>query len=279
MLLARLARALPLRSGTALGRGLGRLAWHVVRRERKKALRHLALAFPDTTESYRVRVAKAMFRHLGESIFEICWIPRLTPSRLAQTTTVEGLDNLRAAVDAGRGVILFTGHCGNWEWLCATIALSGFKLKAFAREIDDPRLNDFITAIRASQGVKTIGRGSTVSARALLHALRNGEVLGLLIDQSTRVESVDVPFFGMPAPTPVGPARIAIRSGAMAIAAFHERRGGRHHVRFEPPVPTSRDDDPSALTLKMSEAIESQIARVPEQWVWMHERWQRKGAN
>lgn len=274
--LARVARLLPLGVGTSLGRSIGRLAWHVVRRERKKALRHVARAFPGMPEARREEIVRRMFRHLGESVFEICWIPRLTRRLLESITDVEGLEHLRSAVAEGRGVVLFTGHCGNWEWLCATISLYGFPLSPIAREIDDPRLNEFIVRIRASQGARTIGRGSTASARDMLQTLRNGEILGVLIDQSIRkAESVEIPFFGEPAPTPIGPARIAIRSGAVAIAAFHERRGARHHVRFEAPVHTSRGDDPAELTRRMSEAIEQQIARAPEQWVWMHDRWRR----
>jgi Kdo2-lipid IVA lauroyltransferase/acyltransferase len=276
LLLARLARALPLRTGLSLGRGLGRLAWHVVRRERNKALRHLAAAFPERTEAERRRIARAMFRHLGESIFEIAWIPRLNPAALARTTEIHGIENLREAVEAGRGVVLFTGHCGNWEWLCAVIALSGFQLNPIAREIDDPRLNEFITGIRASQGAKTIGRGSSASAKEMLQTLRRGEILGVLIDQSIRADSVELPFFGRPAPTPVGAARIAVRAGAAVLTAFDERRDGRHIVRFDRWRPTSRGDDPGELTAAMHRTIEEQIARRPEQWVWMHDRWRRR---
>lgn len=230
------------------------------------------------TANEREHVSNAMFRHLGTSLVEIAWLPNLDPEKLGATTTIEGLEHLRAAIDAGRGVVLFTGHCGNWEWMAAAIGILGFPMNVVAREIYDSRINDFIVASRQRHGVTTIGRGSGNAAREILSTLRAGNVLGVLIDQSIRAENVDVPFFGAPAPTPVGPARLAIRAGAAAIAGFIRRDGARHIIRFEPPIFTSREDDAGQLTAHMTRSIEEHIRRVPEQWVWMHRRWSIRGA-
>jgi KDO2-lipid IV(A) lauroyltransferase len=214
-----------------------------------------------------------MLRHLGQSLFEIAWIANLTKETLSHTTRFEGLEHMQAALAPGRGAVLFTGHCGNWEWLAAAIALSGFQMNTIARDIEDDRLNRFIVGVRSAHGVGSIGRGSENAARTLLQTLRGGTILGALIDQSIRADSVDVDFFGRPAPTPIGPARIAIRAGAAAITGFIERRGPIQHVRFDAPIFTSRDDDPAALTAQITSRIEEQIRRVPDQWVWMHDRW------
>jgi KDO2-lipid IV(A) lauroyltransferase len=269
-------RSLPLGLARAIGRGIGSLAYHVVPRERRKALRSLTVAFPDLDEVSRQRLARKAFRHLGESLLEIAWLPRLNSRNFTATTRVEGAENLKAALDAGHGVVLFTGHCGNWEWMAATIALAGFPMKVIARDIYDSRLNDFIVGMRRRFGVETIGRGSTASARDILGTLRGGAILGVLIDQSIRADSSPIQFFGTSAPTPIGPAQLAIRSGAMAIAGFIERRDGTQIVRFEPPHQTNRGDDPVELTMHMTNRIEDQIRRVPEQWVWMHDRWRER---
>jgi KDO2-lipid IV(A) lauroyltransferase len=268
-----LARSLPLTVARLLGRSVGALSFAILNRERRKALRTLATAFPELSESQRRTIARGSFRHLGESLFEVAWLPRLSSSNFARTTRLEGVEHLRAAVGAGRGVVLFTGHCGNWEWMAASIALAGLSMKVIARELYDSRLNDFIVQTRSRFGVETIGRGSTLSGREILSTLRGGAVLGVLIDQNIRAESTSIPFFGVPAPTPVGPAQIAIRFGAMAIVGFIERRGSLQVVRFEEPIRTEREDDPVALTATVTRAIEDQIRRVPEQWVWMHDRW------
>lgn len=276
MMISALVRLLPLRLTRLLGRGFGALALVVLKREREKGLRNLAIAFPDLSESERLVIAEKCFRHLGESLFEVAWMGRLRQSNFAQTTRLEGIEHMKAALDAGRGVVLFTGHCGNWEWMAASIALAGLPMKVIARELRDSRINDYIVRMRARFGVETIGRGSTLSGREILSTLRGGSILGVLIDQSIRAESVPIPFFGVPAATPVGPAQIAIRFGAMAIVGFIERQGNLQVVRFEPPIATQRGDDPVALTTAVTRAIEDQIRRRPEQWVWIHDRWRER---
>ncbi|HVT44949.1 MAG TPA: lysophospholipid acyltransferase family protein [Thermoanaerobaculia bacterium] len=266
-----------LSSARSIGKRTGAVACALLQKERRKALESLSIAFPELEPEARDRLARSSFAHLGCSLLEIAWLPNLSHGNLDETTSFEGLGNLRDAVAIGRGVVLFTGHCGNWEWLAAAIGLSGLSMNVIARELYDPRLNDFIVASRGRHDIATIGRGSSSSAREVLRTLRGGAILGLMIDQNIRVQRVMVPFFGRPAPTPIGPAKLAIRAGAVAIAGFIERRGDRQHVRFEPPIETSRATDATELTARMTAAVEQQIRRVPEQWVWMHQRWRDRG--
>ncbi len=266
-------RNLSLDSARSAGRRAGTLAHRVVPKERRKALETSAIAFPDWPQEKRDALIADAFKHLGESLFEICWMPNLDQAAFERTTRFEGLENMQRAIERGKGVVLFTGHCGNWEWMAASIALAGLEMNVVAREIYDPRINDFIVESRGRFGMKTIGRGTGDAARDILKTLRTGAILGVLIDQNIRAESAKVPFFGHPAETPIGPARLAIRAGAAAIAGFIERRDGTQIIRFEEPIETSRDMDAVDLTARMTESIEGQIRRVPEQWVWMHQRW------
>jgi len=269
-------RRLSLRQARSLGRATGRLAFATMHRERAKASRNLSVAFPDLDEPNRRAILRDMFTHLGQSLFEIAWMPNLDREMLERTTVVEGLENLQRAVDLGKGVVLFTGHCGNWEWMAAAIGLLGFRMNVIARELYDIRLNQFIVDSRGRHEVTTIGRGSTSSAKAMLQTLRAGEVLGVLIDQNIKAESAEVPFFGHPASTPIGPARLAIRAGAVAIAGFIERDGEVQRIRFEAPIETTREDDALELTARLTRSIEAQIRKVPSQWVWMHDRWRKR---
>lgn len=267
------ASKLSLAAARRIGRGVGRLADKVLPREVQKADASIATAFPELTPAERRELISSMFQHLGISALEIAWMQRGDRATLMENTVFEGIENLREPIERGRGVVAFTGHCGNWEWLGAAISLSGFTLNAIGREIFDPRLNEFIVRSRELYGTNLIARGSGSSAREILQVLRKQEILAALIDQSLRAENALIPFFGLPAPTPIGVAKLAIRSEAACIAVFIERRGGKHHVRCEKPVYTSRGDDPVEITARMTAAIENQIRRVPEQWVWMHERW------
>jgi KDO2-lipid IV(A) lauroyltransferase len=269
-------RHMSLGGARSAGRRLGGLAHRVLPRERRKALETAATAFPDWTATDRERLVESSFRHLGESLFEVLWMPNLDRETMERTTRFEGLDNMRRALDGGRGVVLFTGHCGNWEWMAASIALAGLEMNVLARELYDSRINDFIVESRARFGMKTIGRGTGDAARDILKTLRTGAILGALIDQNIRAESAKVPFFGHPAETPIGPARLAIRAGAAAIAGFVERRDGTQIIRFEEPIETRREMDAVELTARLTASIEQQIRRVPEQWVWMHQRWRER---
>lgn len=269
-----IGRRIPLRIGQFLGRALGRLAWHVARRERRKALANFAIAFPDWPESKRRDAVRAMFRHLGMCVFEIAWLPNMTEALRAKTSIIEGFDRVLAHIDAGRGVIIFTAHCGNWEWLSYVTGTWGRPVSVLQRERDSPEMNRYITELRAKAGVRTIDRGSTASAREMIQAVRRGGILAFVVDQNIRTESVKVPFFGRPALTPIGPARFAVRSEAVVVTAYASRLAdGRHHLEFLEPIECHRDDDPVALIERVTGQIEAQIRRVPEQWVWMHDRW------
>jgi KDO2-lipid IV(A) lauroyltransferase len=267
-----IGRRIPLRTGQRLGRMIGALAFHVVRRERNKALRNIALAFPDWPVDRHHDTIQAMFRHLGASLFEMMWLPNLDLERVEATTVMVGVDPVAAAIASGRAVVGFTAHCGNWEWMANALTVRGVPVTAMQRERDEGGLNNFILKIRAHSGMKTIDRGSEASPRALIQAMRRPNLVGFLIDQSIRAESVKVPFFGMPALTPIGPARLAVRTEALVVAVFARRdEDGRQHILFGPM--TEAGDDPRSLTARMTLAIEEQIRTAPEQWVWMHDRW------
>jgi Kdo2-lipid IVA lauroyltransferase/acyltransferase len=277
LIVTAIGRRIPLRTGRFFGRMLGRLAWHVARRERRKALANIGIAFPEWPDAKRNETIRAMFRHMGMSLFEIAWLPNLKEERGVTTTMFEGAEEVMAQIDAGRGVIIFTAHCGNWEWLACGTGLFGRPTSVLQRERDQPELNRYITELRANAGVHSIDRGSASSARDMMRIIKHGGILAFLVDQNLRTESVKVPFFGRLAPTPIGPAKLAIRTEALVSVTFTERLpDGRHLIRYLPPIQCKRGDDPVALVAHATTLIEEQIRRVPEQWVWMHDRWKER---
>ena len=266
-------RRLSLKSAQKIGRALGTIADFVARRERRKAMENMAIAFPDWRTRQRRSVTRSMFRHHGTSLFEILWLSKRDETARTAATRFVGIEPVLELVRNGKSVVAFTGHCGNWEWLAYSVARLGVPVTVLQRERSEAGLNEFITNIRKGAGVATIDRGSTAAGRELIRAMRKPGAVAFLIDQSIRAESAKVPFFGRPALTPVGPATLAIRTGAYAVATFIERRNGVHVIRFTNPIETKRDDDAISLTARMTIEIEQQIRNVPEQWVWMHDRW------
>jgi KDO2-lipid IV(A) lauroyltransferase len=274
---AAILRRIPLRAGRAFGRALGFLAFAVLRRERARAMRNLAIAFPEWNDEQRRKTIRAMFRHFGMSVVEVLWLPNLDVATRDRMNVAEGIEPVLRTMDEGRGVITFTAHCGNWEWLCSSVGLYGRPVSVLQRERNEAEMNQLITDIRAASGVRTIDRGSVSSAREMMTAIRRGGMLAFVLDQNIRTESVKVPFFGKPALTPIGPAKLAIRTEAVVVVAVTERlEDGRHRIHFGEPWQVKRGDDPVELTKRVTAAIEAQIRRRPEQWVWFHDRWRER---
>ncbi len=276
VVLSAIVRRVPLRVGRAVGAALGEVGWLVRARERRLAMRNLAQAFPEWTTAQRRTTTRAMFHHLGRIVFEMLWLPRLDAAMRDRTTEVVGLEQFRALMARGRGAIAITAHHGNWEWAAHCVASFGVDLTVLQRERNEADINRFITELRAVHGIRTIDRGSTAAAREMIQSLRRGGLLAFLIDQNIRAESAKVPFFGRPALTPLGPAKLAIRTETPVVCIFTERRGAKYILTFHEPIEVTRDDDPIALTARITAAIEEQIRRAPEQWVWLHDRWRER---
>lgn len=275
--LGAIVRRLPLSFARGCGVVLGTLAWLVAQRDRRRALENLTIAFPDWSLARRRKTIRATFRHLGKAVFEILWMPNINAQNLGDYIEYEGFDRTVEQMRAGRSVIVFTAHCGNWECLAYGVGMGaeGLPVSVLQRERNEADINRYISDLRASAGVHTIDRGSAGAAREMIQSMRRGGILAFLIDQNLRTESAKVPFFGKPALTPIGPAKLAIRTKALAVAGFVERHpNGKHLIRFHEPFEAT--GDPIELTARLTRVIEEQIRRVPEQWVWFHDRYRER---
>jgi KDO2-lipid IV(A) lauroyltransferase len=274
-LLAVLLGGVPRRAALAFGRAVGRLAWRLSGRDRRRALDHLSLALPELPEAERLRIGRASFLYQGMNAAELLHLLRRNADEILPHLEVQGWENVEAARATRRPILMLTGHCGNWELIAVVMRHGGLPPAAIARPADDPRIQELIVRIRRQLGTSTIARGTRGAARQILEVLRSGGVIAMLIDQDTKVDGVWVPFFGRPAFTPVGPAELAIKQDMRVVPSFIERRpDGGHLVRFLPVLPLP--DNPRDATALMTAEIEKQIRRRPEQWVWWHKRWRRQ---
>lgn len=270
-----LLRAVGWRVAQQLGALLGRVVHRLAGRERRRALDHLAVAFPASTEAERRHLARACFAHLGSSLLECLKLSSMSLEAIARWTSAENWDAVEELRRRGRPILFLTAHCGNWELLSPVTTLHGVRITAFARQQDVPAFDRLMIRLREHLGTATISRGAPGAARELLRVLRGGSALAMLIDQDTKVEGTWVPFFGRPAFTPLAAAQIALRQDMAVVPAFCERLAdGTHRVSFHPALDLPAD--PTAATALMTAAIEAQIRRCPEQWVWMHRRWRRQ---
>ena len=276
---------LPHRLAVALGSAVGFAAWHLVGRERRLALEHLAIAFPERDAAFRRKTGRASFVNLARSALELVCVQGFQP-RLAKVVVLgEPEARLLAGAHAeGKGVVFVSCHVGNWELLARRIALEGFPCGTVAREAQDPRLTALLERSRLSAGVRVLWRGSKGLAKQLLRLLREGGFVGVLIDQDTDVQGHFVPFFGRLAFTPRAAGDLAVRTGApIVFGCVHRVAPAMHEVvlkRIDVPRTGDREQDSLALTAAATRAIEDEIRRRPDEWVWMHRRWRtRPGLN
>jgi|YNPBryBLVA2012_1023415.scaffolds.fasta_scaffold00425_21 KDO2-lipid IV(A) lauroyltransferase len=275
-LTAAVCGCLPLRVNRAIGYVLGGVFFAFDRRYRARVDANIARAFPDMLPDRRREVARRCYRTLGMNLFELFAFPRLrTGIHRHVRFHGDSREVLYRAYNAGRGVIFFTAHVGNWEMLGAAVSLSGCRLSVIARDFYIPRLNDLVNRMRRSVGETVVGRGpaGTMSIRSFLHALRNGDVIGVLVDQNIRgVKSAMVPFLGIPAPTPIGIAELVLKYRIPSVVGFARREGTGYTVLVRE-LPLERFDDATALMGEVNDEISGAIRLDPEQWTWMHQRW------
>jgi KDO2-lipid IV(A) lauroyltransferase len=271
----------PLRLALVVAGLVGRAGWVLARGTRRQVLAQLAIAFPEKTTAEREAIGRASVLHLARLSAEVAtlrsWRGRL-PERISYAPGVE--ERLRQLSAAGRGVVFVTGHVGNWELMAQRVA-GEIPSATIARAGNDPALTALIGRIRAEGRVETLWREDPATARAMIRCFRQGKLLGILIDQDTRVQGVHVPFFGRPAFTPRGAADLALRFGAPVVVGWCRRRGPRtldgHEILLVDvpydPDPADREAEVVRLTAACTALLEAAIRASPAEWVWMHERW------
>jgi KDO2-lipid IV(A) lauroyltransferase len=266
---------LPRGLATGLGAALGGLALGLgVRREVARS--NLARAFPDRDERWRARVLAQHYRELGRVAADYARLPALVHAPRERVFAAwRGEEHLHAARARGRGVLLLTGHLGNFELMGAAIGRL-MPVAFLVKPLSNPGAEAWIARLRSRAGVDLLPIGAGV--RGALRRLRAGGAVALLGDQDARRDGIFVPFLGTPASTPAGPAWLSLASGAPIVFGTCLRTGdGRYEVRVLPPiVPEGSADDPRAvesLTRRHTALLEAAVRERPESWFWLHRRW------
>jgi len=178
-------------------------------------------------------------------------------------------------------VVFLTGHLGGWELSAFAHSLSGYPLSIVMRSLDNPKVDALIQSYRTMHGNKTVDKDDFV--RGLLGAMRAGQTVGILMDTNmTPPQGVFVDFFGIPACTASGLARIAMRTDAAVVPGFTvwDRNLRKYRLRFDQAVELERtgndEADVIANTAKFTKIIEDYVRRYPDQWLWVHRRWKTR---
>jgi Kdo2-lipid IVA lauroyltransferase/acyltransferase len=282
-LLVRLIGALPRPMAHGTGVLIAGLVYHLHLRLRRVGMRNLQLAFPEKSPQERRRILRAVYLSLGRLLGEACLFPTYTPENASQVAVYQGFENFEAAEKRGRGVLLLTGHFGGWEVGSFFHSLMGHPMQIVVRPLDNPYVDALVARYRGLHGSTMIGKHEF--ARGLISAMRDNATVGILMDTNmTPPQGVFVDFFGIPACTASGMARVALHTGAAVVPAFTiwDPVLRKYRVDFDPAlelVRTGNDDaDAVANTALFTKVIEQYVRRYPDQWLWVHRRWKTRPA-
>ena len=272
---------LPRSLARTIGISLGLTVYAVHGRLRRVGFRNLTIAFPEMSQPDRRRIVRGEFISLGRQLAEVCLFPRYTKENVSRTVVYEGFENFERAYARGKGVLFLTGHIGAWELSAFAHSIQGHPLSIVMRSLDNPYVDALIQRYRTMHGNRTVDKDNFV--RGLLSAMKAGETVGILMDTNmTPPQGVFVDFFGIPACTASGLARIALRTDAAVVPGFTvwDKTLRKYVLHFEPPVALIRtadnESDIIANTAKFTKVLENIIRQYPDQWLWVHRRWKTR---
>jgi Kdo2-lipid IVA lauroyltransferase/acyltransferase len=269
---------LPRPLARSLAVAVTRILFALLPKLRKTAELNLRIAFPDWSDAQRKTVIRGMVRNLGWMAAEFARFPKYTKQNIESIVVLDGHENFLEGHRRGKGVLYLTGHIGAWELSSFAHALYGFPLHYMARPIENGKIDALVNGYRCLSGNQPVFKNE--SARAMLKVLKQAGTIGILADQNTMPsEAAFVDFFGTAASTTTGIARLALHTDAAVVPGYAvwDERLGKYRLRFEPPVELIRtgDEERDVLenTQKFTKVLEEIIRRYPDQWIWVHGRW------
>lgn len=274
----------PLAWSMKIGERLSFVPFKLAKRLRFVGFRNLEMALPELSHAEHEKILRGTFESLGRQLGVFSHLLNLTGEKVRELIDIEGLENFQTAAERNGGKFLFTGHFGGWELSHIVASVYGFSMNVVARRLDNPLLENLVERMRTALGSRTINKED--SARALFRLLKKGEFIGILVDLNTQEhEGIFVDFFGIPASTTTGLAKLAMMTDASVVPAFAvwQKDKKRYLLKackpLEMPATGNLEEDVKILTQTMTAKIEEIIRQYPDQWMWIHKRWNTRPPN
>ena len=279
----RLMRQLSFSSAFRLGELAGDLIYLLAKPQRRVALVNLRIAFPEKSEAEHLAILKSACRNFGRMAAEFCHMSRITKENVANWVTFadRAFWEEKKHIIGETGILVLTGHFGNWELLAHAMGMYGTPIHLVHRPFRNLLFERFVSTERSRAGTGMISKRQ--AAREVIRVLKNRGIVAIPFDQNaTGRWGVFADFFSVPASTHPGLARLAELSGVPVYPVFLVRKNdsARHEVLILPEVEVvrsaNRDHDTIENTQRFNLVFEDIVRRHPDHWIWMHKRWRTR---
>jgi len=271
-----LALSLPLKKAYKLAIFLSDLQYYLAFRDRKRVAENLKIIFPDKSKSEITKIQIQTFRNFAKYLVDFFRFDKLNMEYINKNINIVNIDYINEGLKAGKGVILLTGHLGNWELGGVMLSMIGYPLTSVALPHKSKRVNSFFNRQRESKGVKIFPLGN--AAKSCLKVLKQNGIIGLVGDRDFTGKGIIIDFFGKEAIFPLGAAALSLKTGAQIIPGFMLRNNDdSFSIVLEKPIQyeiTGNDHkDLRQIAIKYKDIFESYIKNYPEQWYMFRRFW------
>ncbi len=277
-----LLHSFPVSANLRSARLLGTLMFRFDRKHRERAMGNLRRSFPEMPERQRERIAEHSMQQLFMLFIEVLFTTRLV--HIDTWASYCELENFREVLELllqrDQGLIMLTGHFGNWEILGYVLATMGFNTTSIARPLDNPYVNQWMLGVREKKGQKIIAKkGAT---EEVITVLAHGGAVGFIADQNAGSKGIFVDFFGRKASTYKSIGLLAMEYKVPIVIGYARRIddqfrfvvGAQDIIR---PQDWQNEDDPLRyITQRYTKAIEDFVRKDPGQYLWVHRRWKTR---
>lgn len=270
---------LPYKTILSIGSSLGPVYSLLAKKQKKRGIKNAMIGL-SISEAEADLLMERLFKHLGQCAMEILYMPNLTKDFINKHIELRGAQYLDDAIALQKGVVILTGHIGNWEWLGATLAAHGYPSTTIVKKQPNEQFTRLINEYREMVGLEVFARGGSEMIRAA-KAMKQKKILGFLADQDGGFQGLPVTFLGQESSAVLGPATFASRFDAPVVPVFASRKPeGGHIIHVLPPLyyedTGDKEKDLYRLTEKTVRVTESFIKEHPEEWLWFQHRWNTK---
>ncbi len=184
---------------------------------------------------------------------------------------IEGEEHLRAALAQGKGVIIVGAHQGPFDYLVQYLGIKGYDVTIPVEQLEDQRMLNLMLDLRRSHGLHYLPLSGSTPMRTIVQKLRDNNIVSIVADRAIEGKSIATDFFSVPARLPIGPVRLAQRTGAaLVVANCYRTPQGLANGRLLPlslELTNEQRADPACMMRTFIEKIEGFIRKHPEQWI------------